>query len=212
MDVQLKDDPVCNYAGCTQYLWKADDKEDKHPMDYPVPSFGVDRDVVSTFNSLDIAENMRRHRWNVDMDNLPKKEDPTEYNTKPELDSDIIDTQAHEKLAESKFMVTPAKKAAAPAKKPAVAVFLQSDPICDSSGCNQYKFPEQAKKDEHPVDYPVPNFGRDGDVIGTYNSLDVAENLRKHKWNLSEEDLKKKDDDPVQYNGDPSLDDDIVNT
>jgi len=135
--------------------------------------------------------------------NAAKKEDPTEYNTKPELDSDIIDTQAHEKLAETKFMV------AAPKKE---KTLLQSDPICDSSGCNQYKFPEQAKKDEHPMDYPVPNFGRDGDVIGTYNSLDVAENMRRHRWNLSAEDLKKKDDDPVKYNGDPNLDDDIIGT
>jgi len=36
-----------------------------------------------------------------------------------------------------------------------------SDPICSSAGCN---YP---KKEGHPVDYQVPNFGPDHDIVST---------------------------------------------
>lgn len=99
-------------------------------------------------------------------------------------------------------------------KKADDATLLQSDPICNSSGCTQYKFPDPAgkKAGEYPMDYFVPNFGRDRDVINTFNSLNVAEAIRGHHWIVTDEDLKKKDDDPVMYNGDPTLDDDVVST
>jgi hypothetical protein len=35
-------------------------------MDYPVPNFGADREITGTFEDLDWAENMRRHRWVID--------------------------------------------------------------------------------------------------------------------------------------------------
>jgi hypothetical protein len=35
-------------------------------MDYKVPNFGIDQpDVATTFNSLEVAEAMRQHRWNL---------------------------------------------------------------------------------------------------------------------------------------------------
>lgn len=46
----------------------------------------------------------------------------------------------------------------------------RSDPICNSSGCTQYLHPEY--KADHPIDYPVPDFGVDHDIIGTHKSLD----------------------------------------
>ena len=61
------------------------------------------------------------------------------------------------------------------------------------------------------MDYFVPNFGRDTDIITTFNSLDKAEELRKHRWNL-DPDWKKKPDDPVLWNFDQDLDDDIEMT
>jgi hypothetical protein len=42
------------------------DKSAGHPMDYKVPNFGIDQpDVATTFNSLEVAEAMRQHRWNL---------------------------------------------------------------------------------------------------------------------------------------------------
>jgi hypothetical protein len=42
-------------------------------------------------------------------------------------------------------------------------VQLQSDPICSSSGCTQYKHDEQ--KPSYPMDYFVPNFGVDHHIV-----------------------------------------------
>jgi len=55
-------------------------------------------------------------------------------------------------------------------------VFLQldaeSDPICSSAGCTQYEHP---KKKGYPMDYFVPNFGKDHDIGTTDASLAIAE-------------------------------------
>jgi len=37
---------------------------------------------------------------------------------------------------------------------------VESDPICASSGC-----PPNRHKEDHPVDYYVPNFGMDAEII-----------------------------------------------
>lgn len=55
---------------------------------------------------------------------------------------------------------------------------VESDPVCHSAGCTQYLHPKPAKKDVHPMNYFVPNFGRDEDVTTTFNSMIVAEDLR----------------------------------
>jgi len=233
--LELKSDPICDSSGCNQYKFPKDTSDD-HPVDYPVPNFGRDHDIISTFNSLDVAEAMKQHHWDFDPDAVEKPEAPTEYDLEPKLDDDIIDTQHHAILAKTTFKVedaaaaTPAAaETAAPAnataaaeqaavqkteKKAGDATLLQSDPICNSAGCTQYKFPEPAGKKaaEYPMDYFVPNFGRDRDVINTFNSLRKAEQMRRHHWVVTDEDLKKKDDPPVEYNGDPALDDDIIGT
>jgi len=109
--MQTGSDPICNSVGCTQYLHPKDD-DNKHPMNYPVPNFGIDRpDVATTSNSLEVAESMYQHRWILDP-NAKKAEDPVKYNTEPVLDEDIINTQAHSKLAAEKFMVKQDKKEA----------------------------------------------------------------------------------------------------
>lgn len=41
---------------------------------------------------------------------------------------------------------------------------IKSDPIGDSTGTTQYLHP---KKDGHPMDYPVANYGPDHDVVST---------------------------------------------
>ena len=56
-----------------------------------------------------------------------------------------------------------------------------SDPICPSSGC-----PEKKKK-THPMDYKVPDFGVDHDIISTQKH--IADQEKKHgKWTPKTED------------------------
>jgi len=51
---------------------------------------------------------------------------------------------------------------------------VKSDPICDSSGCNQYLHPKPAPLG-YPIDYFVPNFGQDHEIVGSFDSLNTAE-------------------------------------
>jgi len=51
----------------------------------------------------------------------------------------------------------------------------------------------------HPVDYPIANLGEDTDVIATSQSLDSTEKKMNHTWILSDRDLKKKDEYPMNY-------------
>ena len=56
----LKSDPICNSAGCTQYLHP---EEKKIKKDYFVPDFGVDKEILQNTNSLNIAEKQLSHTW-----------------------------------------------------------------------------------------------------------------------------------------------------
>ena len=44
--VELQDDPICNSAGCTQFLFPKG--PDDPPRDYPVADFGIDHDILSS--------------------------------------------------------------------------------------------------------------------------------------------------------------------
>jgi len=86
---------------------------------------------------------------------------------------------------------------------------IQSDPICSSVGCPKTKIKD---KNDWPKDYPVPNLGMDPDIIGTFNSLAVAEEQKGHHWEFT---FAK---DPVNaaakthYNFDPKLDSDMIHS
>ena len=51
-------------------------------------------------------------------------------------------------------------------------IAIQSDPICGSGGCEPTLPPPL---DGHPMDYPVPNFGVDRDILDNHQSLATAE-------------------------------------
>jgi hypothetical protein len=59
---------------------------------------------------------------------------------------------------------------------------MESDPICGSGGCNQYTHPH--KPLGHPINYPVPNFGGDNDILQTKESIDQAQKMFDHKWKM----------------------------
>jgi len=71
-------------------------------MNYFVPHFGKDEDILNTWNSLDVAESIRQHRWKTD-GKKKKEDDPIEYDYKPDLDDDIVMTNDHMDAAEKKL-------------------------------------------------------------------------------------------------------------
>ena len=86
----------------------------------------------------------------------------------------------------------------------------QSDPICSSAGCDQYKHPDLP--DEPPRDYFVPNFGKDIDIKNSIQDEKVASKLVGHRWNFKTEDSWEKYRNPakdVKYNFDQKLDEDM---
>ena len=68
--MQVRSDPICNSSGCTQYLHPS---KDSHPVDYPVPDFGVDHDIIGTQASSANAEQDLGTEWNPEsFDKVPK--------------------------------------------------------------------------------------------------------------------------------------------
>ena len=61
---------------------------------------------------------------------------------------------------------------------------IQSDPICSSAGCTQYKLPDDGPK--YPMDYFVPNFGEDHSIMASKNNLKNTEKELGHKWEWKE--------------------------
>ena len=94
-----------------------------------------------------------------------------------------------------------------------VDLHTESDPICSSAGCTQYK---HKKKDRgYDINYFVPNFGRDTDMINTDHSLAISEDALSHKLELGTEKSKAKWHNPAKdtdYNFAPKLDGDMIST
>ena len=199
-------------------------------MDYFVPNFGPqDHDITTTWNSLDVAEQMRGHKWHLSEDWKKKPEPPTEYNFDPELDEDIVDTNDHMAAAEKSIgkkwtynavqiegenkLYTDEELAELTRQhnESLAQVNTESDPVCHPAGCTQYLFPKDTAP-SHPMNYPVPNFGIDQpDVATTFNSLDVAESMYQHRWVLTHP-WNKDAAPPTKYDGNAELDDDIKDT
>lgn len=56
---------------------------------------------------------------------------------------------------------------------------MKSDPICSSAGCTQYEHPHPKS---HPIDYFVPDFGKDHLMKETDTSAASAEGQLNHVW------------------------------
>ena len=156
--------------------------------------------MVGTARSLEIAENELQHKLVWDKEFKKKLKNPAKdvlYDDKPDLDSDMINTHTHIRNAEKGL------------GRKMELIQMQSDPICSSAGCTQYKHP--VKELGYELDYPVPNFGADPDMEATANSLNIAEKQLGHKivWDKK---FKKKWENPakdVLYDDAPTLDGDI---
>ena len=84
---------------------------------------------------------------------------------------------------------------------------IESDPICSSAGCTQYK--HKTKGLGYKINYPVPNFGKDHDIVDNHGSLSWAENSLNHKWTWKEIEPEK---DPVTYYDAGPLENDVAST
>lgn len=88
---------------------------------------------------------------------------------------------------------------------------MQSDPICSSAGCVQYKQPEGPA--QHPMDYFVPNFGVDHDVLATESNEKLASAMVGHAWSFKTPESFEKNRNrakDVDYNFNPTLDGDMT--
>jgi len=170
---------------------KAQIKAGEYPMNYPVPNFGQDKDIKTSFENLNQAEKQLKRKWIVTPEML-KKKPPTDYKV-PNfgVDHDILETKFNlenaEKALGHKF--SPVKDAdgnwviPAPGSNQVQSfkslvqtdadIKVESDPVCSSAGCN---YASEKGPASHPMDYFVPNFGRDKDqVLGTWASIDWAQ-------------------------------------
>jgi len=82
---------------------------------------------------------------------------------------------------------------------------LNSDPICASSGCDQYKHPD-SKEESWDMNYPVPHYGMDRDIQGGLQNLAAAEAIVKHHWAGIDKDKYSNPAKKVDYNFAPALD------
>lgn len=131
-----KSDPICSSAGCTQY-------EHPHPsthkMNYFVPNFGKDHNIVQSDESAQQAEEQLGHTWTPTFDE--EKDEwvvPTET---AEFRLAGVNEDMHIKKKHHHRHSKHGKKS-----KP-------SDPSCTSSGwCGESLWPtHRAKEDEHAV-------------------------------------------------------------
>ena len=171
-EVALESDPICNSSGCTQY--KHPKKKLGYELNYKVPDFGVDPDVVANHRSLEIAEGQWNHKLSLgteeskDKYHNPAKD--VDYNFKPDLDGDVITTQKNLKNSEVRLGHT------------YQLAELESDPACSSAGC--WKSEYTKKREDKIVQYPDPKVdGLDHDVIVTLNNEKNASGALQHNWN-----------------------------
>lgn len=150
-DKKIQSDPICSSSGCDQYKHKLTPRG--YPINYAVPKFGMDVDVAGSLANMPVAEKIVGKTWDdfgtdaskAKWANPAKK---TLYDYNPELDGNMKDSlhnlSSTEKKLDHEYKL----------------IQLESDPICDSSGCNQFKHPD-SKVADWPRDYGVPSFGMD---------------------------------------------------
>ena len=95
--VTIKSDPICNSAGCTQFLHPK--KDDDFKKEYIVPNFGVDKEILQNHNSLNIAETQLHHKWDFPKGTYSDKK-VVKYKMDTPLDEDVMITKKNLKDTE----------------------------------------------------------------------------------------------------------------
>jgi hypothetical protein len=86
-------------------------------------------------------------------------------------------------------------------------VQLDSDPVCSSAGCTQYK--HKKTKRGYDINYPVANNGVDQDMMDNEASLNQAQKDLSHDWEFGTKASKAKWKNPAKktkYDFSPKLD------
>ena len=143
-----------------------------HPVDYFVPNFGIDEDVIDTQNSIKSEERRQGVTWNASLKKDQAKPHPTDYFV-PDfgIDDDIEDSLSNLKAAESKYGRWDLPKDE--------DVQLSSSISIEREPLLSWK-PKEPKT--HPMNYFVPNFGVDHDIASSQTHEKAAEKRLKHKW------------------------------
>merc|ERR1719197_1267070 len=170
----------------------------------------MDREIKDSLSNLPVAEKIVGENWS-DFGTPESKEKwsnpakKVDYNFAPALDGNILDSQKN--LADSEKKLNHKYKLS--------LVQLDSDPICSSGGCDQYKHGAD-KIRGYDINYPVPNFGMDRDIKDSLSNVPVAEKIVGDKWSdFGTEESKEKWSNPakkVDYNFAPALDGNIVDS
>ena len=214
--IQLQSDPICSSAGCTQY--KQPDGPKPHPMDYFVPNFGMDHDIVASETDEKIASALVGHNWAFktpeSWEKYRNRAKDADYNFDPELSEDMRTNANSMKIAEAEHG-NPKYAWALGADVPVAAESLiqtQDDPCYSSLGeCLQTLPP---KGTEFPMGYKVPNFGPDPDMVGTMENEKIASTMLNHAWEFNtkksfEKWRNRAKDTAEHYNFDPELSHDV---
>jgi len=206
------DDPIGSSIGITEYpLPKPFDPLAPAKINYVVPNFGPDREATESMASIASAEKQENHKLVMGTDDSKAKwhivAKDTLYDYNPPLEDSIKTTWKSLEAAEDKLGVTFED-----------ANLLQSDPITSSlSKITQYKYPGLPDDPLAPakVNYPVPDFGKDPDMVGTMNSIAIGEKMNSHKFVMGTADSKAKWHNVAKdtlYDYYPSLDKDVIST
>jgi len=209
-NINANSDPICSSAGCTQYKHKKAKRG--YDINYPVPNFGVDKDITDSHVDLALAEKALSHKLVMGTEASKAKwhnvAKDTDYNFAPKLDGDMVSTAKN--LADSE---TNLGHKWTIALQTDANINTESDPICSSAGCTQYKH-KKAKRG-YDINYPVPNFGVDTDIVDSHVDLALAEKALSHKLVMGTEASKAKWHNVAKdtdYNFAPKLDGDMIST
>jgi hypothetical protein len=192
--LEASSDPICSSAGCTQY------KHKKTPLGYPinygVPNFGVDGDIIDSKASVEQAQEDLGHNWEfgtkASKARWHNKAKDTLYDFAPHLDGDMQTTAKNLKDAQTnlnhKWVIE--EESSYKPNYLQLDAETSSDPICSSAGCTQYKHKKTPLG--YALNYPVPNNGVDRDIIDSHASLADAQANLGHEWEFGTKASKAK--------------------
>jgi len=201
----MQSDPICSSAGCSQY--KQPEGPPSHPMDYKVPNFGMDHDILATETDEKVAAALVGHAWAFktpeSWEKWRNRAKDTDYNFDPKLSEDMVTNANSVKIAENQY------------DKNIELVQTQDDPCYSSLGnCLQTLPPKGGLG--YPIDYKVPSYGPDPDMAATMEDEKIASAMIGHAWEFntkkSFEKWRNRALDVQDYDFNPELSHDVRET
>lgn len=192
--------------------------EKDHPVDYPVPDFGLAHETKYTLNNIKNAEIKLKHKLNFMNDPVPPTDDdhPVDYKVPdfgmdPDIKTSLYNMGAAEQSLDHKFGVT---KESVYENAPNWTNLIQTDREPLLSNMKVLEVHQRPAYKDHPVDYAVPDFGMDHEIRYTQNNIANSEKRLKHQLNFMNDPVPPTDDDhPVNYKvPDFGMDPDIKNS